>query len=191
MWSEQQRAKELAAWTPERRAIQARRMQKVRARTGLPQGTPEERFWQYVDRRGPNECWPWKGTTPDGYGQFWSSRKEKDGAHRVIWRMFFGDIPEGMFVCHRCDTRACVNPAHLFLGTPKDNTDDMMRKGRWSGGRKPGFHNAYLSKPCENEVMAIRRLSDSGVPTKQLAVAFGVTPVNIRDIVAKRTWKWL
>lgn len=79
-----------------------------------------------------NGCWIWQSATNGVYGVF--SMKSLGFktiyAHRASWVLFHGDIPEGMHVCHHCDTPLCVNPAHLFLGTAKDNIKDMFSKGR-------------------------------------------------------------
>ena len=87
------------------------------------------RFWAKVDKSG--DCWSWTGAKINwGYGQF---RVGKDHmlAHRCSYEHATGEtIPDGMMVCHRCDVPACVNPAHLFLGTAKDNMQDMLTKGR-------------------------------------------------------------
>lgn len=77
-------------------------------------------------------CWLWVGrTTKDGYGLLAGGRRGKSlRAHRAMYQATRGPIPAGLFVCHKCDTPSCVNPDHLFLGTPKDNVIDMFRKGR-------------------------------------------------------------
>ena len=84
------------------------------------------------------DCWIYTGQkTRDGYGVIGIGRTKQLRAHRVSYELHIGPIPAGMLVCHRCDTPLCIRPEHLFLGTPKDNTQDMLLKGR-----RPGVSHA-------------------------------------------------
>ena len=97
------------------------------------------RFWRKVDKSGgPDACWPWMAfRNPAGYGMFGIGRKVQL-AHRVSWWLEKGE-PAGMFVCHHCDNPPCCNPAHLFLGTSRDNALDAKAKGRLATGDRHGF----------------------------------------------------
>lgn len=100
------------------------------------------RFWKQV-ARAKDGCWLWQGTIlHTGYGQV-CFEGHAQSAHRVAWLLTNGEIPKGLCVCHRCDTRACVRPDHLFLGTAKDNMQDMYRKGRGP----TGLRNGALTRP--------------------------------------------
>jgi hypothetical protein len=119
-----------------------------------------EEFANKVDENGPlildTPCWTWIGAKkPNGYGQF-SSVFYSSYAHRASWEIFNGSIPDGLFVCHHCDNPSCVNPEHLFLGTPCDNMRDMAQKGR---GRKPVIKvkkGVYL-KLTDDQIRLIRQ----------------------------------
>lgn len=93
----------------------------------------------------PDECWPAKNTVKDGYGQVRLGAKMVR-AHRLAWTMFNGPIPDGLNVLHACDNPACCNPAHLWLGTQRDNVQDMLRKkrGRWRRHQQKSVCTEFL-----------------------------------------------
>lgn len=130
------------------------------------------RFWKHVDRSG--ECWLWTGARlrVNGYGCFGMKRGAKwvaARAHRVSWSIKNGCIPAGMWILHRCDNPPCVNPTHLYLGTRRDNVQDMVKKGRvstyWSGKTFSEDHRRKLSASLRGNM---RRLGKShSVETRQ------------------------
>lgn len=125
----------------------------------------------------------------NGYGKFmWSEAEGFMRAHRAAWRLCFGEIPEGLWVLHHCDNRACVNPEHLFLGTNADNVADMIAKGRiWQGRRAAGELNGH-AKLTPEQVIEIRASKESAT---RVARALGITPESVWNIRRRATWTHL
>jgi hypothetical protein len=145
-------------------------------------GTPEY-FWSrgkrvgfclefdYMDRK-------------NGYGAL-SFQGQRWRAHRLAWTLSRGPIPAGLFVCHTCDNRRCIEPLHLYLGTHRDNMRDAFHKGRCIGQRGELGSAARLT---EAQVRAIRVAHASGASYRALARQYGVAPTTIKALVLRRTW---
>lgn len=145
-----------------------------------------ERFHEKVTPVPEAGYWLWTASTSRGYGQLSSKRGESPHkAHRVSWRLHRGDIPAHMDVCHKCDTPLCVNPDHMFLGTAKDNVDDMDRKGRRVNAQAKGTRHG-MARLTEDEVMAIRASSDK---QNVIALRFGVHKALVSLIKRGKVWK--
>jgi hypothetical protein len=156
----------------------------------------EARFWARVDKSG--ECWLWTGPRDkDGYGKA-NVRRRALRAHRVSWTMANGAIPEGLIVCHRCDTPACVRPDHLWLGTQLDNVRDMTAKGRRASGPRPahrkgglpGERNPRATFTAE-EVLDIRKRADGGETLASIRRAYGVSKNAVYSVARRITWRHL
>ena len=136
-----------------------------------------------------NKCIEWAGWRhPKGYGQLpvkiggrWTTRR----VHRLIYAGLYGEIPKNMVVMHTCDNPPCVNPAHLKLGTAKENTADMMAKGRHNPVRGSQVGTSILS---ETDVSRIRAMLDDGNKAVNIAKTFGVSRATIGDIKTGRRW---
>lgn len=146
----------------------------------------DSRFWAKVNKiEDENSCWEWiKVNRHDGYGSIFFRGRNRV-AHRVSWIINIGEIPENMYVCHKCDNPACVRPSHLFLGTHQDNMDDMVKKGRSHLGEAQG-----ISKLTKEIVLKIR---SEYIPRKvtmdYLAEKYNVTQGCIWSILRGKSWK--
>ncbi len=153
---------------------------------------------QFNDKWTPEPfsgCWLWLLSVNErGYGQAYANSKKPQKAHRCSWEIHNGAIPKGLYVLHRCDTPACVNPAHLFLGTLKDNIQDSIRKGRFRfPPHLPGSHPIYRQQGEKHwnhrlsaaQVLEIRNKSGT---LRALAKQYGVNFHTIDDIKKRRKW---
>lgn len=147
------------------------------------------KFWSRIEREG--DCWLWTGPTVNtGYGTV-SRYRRHILAHRFAYELTHGPIPEGMKVCHTCDHIRCINPAHLFTGTQKDNVDDMIAKGRAAGWAKdhPRGSAHGRAKINEDQVREIRVQRARGIPRATVAATFGISMVSVDKIVYHETWQ--
>ncbi len=148
----------------------------------------EERFWEKVNKRGDDECWEWMGfRNKAGYGAM-ETKPKRTFAHRLAWLFSKGNIPDGLYVCHHCDNRACCNPKHLFLGTYADNNRDMFNKNRGGHGKMPGSKNPS-AKLNENQVLEIIKLHNNGLSIRKLAQIYSMSVAAIGFIFSGRNWK--
>lgn len=150
------------------------------------------KFAAKVGQRGPDECWEWQAfVCPRGYGRFSAGRGRARRivlAHRVAFVLGHGVVPAdpAVQVCHRCDNRRCCNPAHLFLGTPKDNMDDMTAKGR--DVRLPGERNGN-ARLSEAQVRDIRARVAAGEKHRDIAKAVGVSKSLVTNVTSGPGWR--
>lgn len=156
---------------------------------------PVDRFWEMVDKNGPilvpklGRCWEFESRLSSGYGRLKMPDKTTELAHRFSWKLHNGPIPDGLFVCHKCDNKPCVRPTHLFVGTQLDNLADMIKKGR--AGKAIGTQHG-MSKLSEKDVLDILRKYATGKWTQQeLGDLYGVGNMQVSRIVRGERWAHL
>ena len=143
-----------------------------------------DRFWSKVEKT--DGCWRWLGNkSKEGYGKFVAPNSQL--ATRFSWKLHYGDIPDGMCVCHKCDNPECTRPDHLFLGTRADNNKDRAAKGRSSmaNGERVPTH-----KLTEIKAIEIYFLYQSECySTRDIAKVYGVSDTVVKNIGTMKAWK--
>lgn len=150
-----------------------------------------KRFWEKVDVGDKDECWEWNASLSvrGGYGQFMTCVKGKrilKKSHRMAYEIYYGKIPKGKFICHKCNNPKCCNPNHLYAGTPKDNWHDTIKSG-----------NAYELPPIPPEEVHCAKLdfekaeairnSDKSGPI--LARKYNVSKSTISSVRRGKIWR--
>jgi len=168
----------------------------MRTAKPIPEMTPKdiERFWKKVDKESNKECWLWIGSKDiNGYGRFMKDYNPIL-AHRISFHLFYKKEIEGLFVLHHCDRPNCVNPAHLFLGTQKDNMQDAFNKGRMNlDGLKLGKlvrgENRKQAKLTNKKVVEIRELyANRKITYLEIAKMYDISLTNVCFIVTRQRW---
>jgi len=144
------------------------------------------RFWEKVDRRGPDECWEWQAyRNHQGYGRF-----RLNGflfrVHRVAFAIMNGDAE--LQVCHHCNNPPCCNPKHLYAGTQVDNIQQCIAEGRFTRGDNCGEKQGH-AKLTEADVREIRRLREGGWLQREIAEEYGIYQSTVSKICLGRNWK--
>tara|TARA_R110000822_G_scaffold310340_2_gene442670 strand:+ start:2171 stop:2659 length:489 start_codon:yes stop_codon:yes gene_type:complete len=145
-----------------------------------------DRFFSKVSLPNENGCMLWFGAKDSwGYGHLTINKTTKK-AHRLAYEMTKGEILKGMFICHTCDTPSCVNPDHLFLGSPRDNVIDCIKKGRFPLNKGERVGNSKLNNRL---VVEIRCLLNYGYSQREVSRMYGVTSQNINLIHHNKAWR--
>ena len=155
---------------------------KVRYKMGITNIDKRKRFWSFVDMKNDSVCWEWQRhrNSISDYGMLSFLGNTTRYAHRAAWEFSNGKIPKGKHVLHTCDNPPCVNPAHLYIGTPQDNMDDRTERGKSIG--------AVLSTKKARE---IKQLDRDGLSLGELSKLFGVTKGSIYKVLNGTTYQQL
>lgn len=151
------------------------------------------RFWDKAHKDGPDDCWPWKNAK-GGYGHFYIEGS-RARAHRVAYAIENGPIPAGLLVCHKCDNPPCVNPAHLWLGTYRDNNRDKAAKGRnvrpkrdEGSVRHRRGEASNFAKLSDDDVRDIRARREAGEMQAKIAAEYNIHRTAVWAISKRKAW---
>ena len=152
-----------------------------------------QRFFDKINKCKTTGCWNWTASIRGkcGYGAF-KYLDKIESAHRVSWKIHNGEIPAGLFVCHKCDNRKCVNPNHLFLGTHSENMIDAYKKGRIHIPERPSFQIGHVPKNrsiSEEKAIEVISMISCGIRLIDISKTLNVSYQIVRDIKGKRSFK--
>lgn len=151
----------------------------------------EDRIYRMITVNEQNGCWEWLGALRNGYGRLIvgsriDGSRRSESAHRLSYKVFKGEIPEGLEVCHHCDNRRCVNPDHLFVGTRLENIADRETKGRNNPPRGENHSKAKLTGITVRQARAMRK---EGMTFDSIARTFGVHKKTVMDAIKGDNWR--
>lgn len=149
--------------------------------TGRPRNSPEK-VWDRIEVRGEDECWPWLGSTKNGYGRFWFDWADQY-AHRFVCELVKGPVPTELDVMHSCNNKLCCNPKHLMPGTAAQNTQDAYRDGL-----APSGEQSTSSKLTAAQVEAIRADQRRQV---EIAAHYDISQTQVSRIKCGLSWRYI
>ena len=178
---------------PPSEAARGRRYSGNACRGAASRIAPADRFWDKVEKNGPvsapdlGPCWVWTGDRHEhGYGRLKETgTRATVYAHRLSYELHHGPIPPDHHVCHRCDNPPCVNPAHLFAGTDRDNHADRDAKNRVRHGERHA--NAKLTADKARVIRAL--YAAGGVSQRKIAQLYGVSHQTISELLRGENWR--
>jgi hypothetical protein len=129
-------------------------------------------------------CWNWIKYKDFSGRAYCTYGKQTLPAAKISYLVFIGDIPNGIFVCHKCDNYSCVNPNHLFLGTHQDNMTDRDKKNRVAKGEK-----IFISKLKNENILEIREMRKNGFSQQKIADQFSISQTTVSRILDGSNWK--
>jgi hypothetical protein len=140
-----------------------------------------DRFESFVLPEPTSGCWLWTGgATPSGHGHFWLRGKTKK-AHRISYELKCGPVEDGKIICHKCDVPSCVNPDHLFVGSPADNSRDMVAKARQKKG--VDVNTAKITPD------AVRHIRAKVLTSREYCDLYGINYRSVWNIQTRKTWR--
>ena len=181
-----------ATWPACRPSLRGGRLHSLREVVRVMRKTLEERFWEKVDVKGPDECWEWTACKiKDGYGHIRGGGDSQKLllAHRISWEIHNGPIPKGMQVHHHCDNPGCVNPAHLWTGSQADNIRDRDEKGRQIHPRGEAHGRTHQSEQTVREIRTLAR--EERLTQQEIGARYGIASSTVNSIKTGENWGWL